>query len=670
MKLVQDKLRLGWLDKPKAFQRGLSLVLIYSLIVPSFTWSTPASDETSETTQDKNAPNASMKKAILMLPSVQGALTIIGNLNQAMRTAAENPNDDWRREEVRKAMSAVPLAVQQVASSFSSNAMGNSSLPFVLSLMGGFVDVDAPNSFDKFLKNPSHDFIPTVGKEFPSEYLGKGEEISIVLNEKPIASSSSAQQTISAESATDTANLNLKSNPVSTFQIPTPVVESNVNRTIASSSATEFSPSQPFSPVVRDLNHDIRSVETVVTVVGNQVSIAAKENSEIEKSNDEIFSQKKVVKKSEKRKKSSLRKPTSWLLSPLFNLGAFVFESEGHAETGGGAGLGMGGGPQSNPQDQSGGGAAGVLTGIAAIIAAVSPMIVASQQTQSEQKIAKIESQTQVQQAQIQSQTQKDLANLNAQTTLTQAQVQKDTAQLNNDAQTQRLQMNLASSQMQRNEERQSQAEQLAAQRQMEEQKIALAKMQADESIRIAKENFESQKLAALLQGASARTVQSASAARAAGNPLAAALAASATQGSSSDNGSNNPSYGLARGLSGVSAPSSRLSEESVSARLLASVDSPLSGLEQNPAVKQSMRRGFSGRRGAAISVRRAPLRKADGSYRNGIASVAAGSFSARALTAKRSDLIQFAAEQQPVTESFVDYQNNRRRALGSAQTH
>ena len=326
---------------------------------------------------------------------------------------------------------------------------------------------------------------------------------------------------------------------------------------------------------------------------------------------------------------------------------------------------------------KSGGGAATILTGIAAIIAAVSPMVVASQQAQSEQKIAKIESQTQIQQAEIQSQTQKDLANLNSQTALTQAQMQRETAQMNNDSQTQRLQMNLAASQMQRNEERQSQAEQLAIQRQMEEQKIAIQKMQADESIRMAREFAESQKLAALLQGADPRSVQSASSTGATGNPLAAALAAQATNsslGSGQTTGSNSSastSRTTARGLAGA-VNTVAAGEESAPARLLASVDSPLNGLEQNPAVRRTMRKGLLGRRalaGVAMGGR-APLRTAQGLYSNGLNPMAAGSFGGRALTARKSDLIQFAAEQKPTAESFVEYQNNRIRSMGSAQRH
>lgn len=685
MKLGHHKLLFGWLDQPKVFQKGLSLVLIYSLIVPSFTWSNPLNDQTTDeaSSKDKNAPTASMKKAILMLPSVQGALSKIGNLNQAMRIAAVNPNDEWRREEVRKAMRAVPLAVQEVAASFSSNVMGNSALPFVLSLMGGFVDVDAPNSFDKFLKNPSSDLIPAVGNEFPAEYLGKEGDVSIVLNEKETTPSALLRGNIEKTSeklSADTVELTSR-NLASLASVAIPAVKVDSTPVLTQVEGIEKAESSSISSVVSNLHQDLQLVEAVVNQT-ESVRASSQSNLENEESLElELSKNKKVsAKKSEKRKRSLLRKPTSWLLSPVFHLASIVFESEAHAQAGG-PGAGMGGGPQSNPQDQSGGGAATFLTGIAAIIAAVSPMVVASQQAQSEQKIAKIEAQTQIQQAEIQSQTQKDLANLNSQTALTQAQMQRETAQLNNDSQTQRLQMNLAASQQQRNEERQSQAEQLAIQRQMEEQKIALQKMQADESIRIAREFAESQKLAALLQGADPRSVQSAaSTTGTAGNPLAAALAAQATNsalgssqtGSNSAQGSGATSRTTARGLTGVVGNTGATGGEAAPARLLASVESPLNGLEQNPAVRRTLRRGLLGRRALAggVVVGRAPLRTAQGLYTSGLNPMAAGSFGGRALTARKSDLIQFAAEQKPMAESFVEYQNNRIRNMGSAQRH
>lgn len=681
MKLGHHKLLFGWLDQPKAFQKGLSLVLIYSLIVPSFTWSNPLIEQSDEaSSKDKNAPTASMKKAILMLPSVQGALSKIGNLNQAMRIAAVNPNDEWRREEVRNAMRAVPLAVQEVAASFSSNVMGNSALPFVLSLMGGFVDVDAPNSFDKFLKNPSSDLIPSVGTEFPAEYLGEEGDVSIVLNEKQTVSSALTNEKIertSGKLSADTVELTSR-NLASLASVAIPAVKADSTPVLSVVEAQDKSEVPSVSPVVSNLHQDLQLVEAVVSQTSElrastQSNLGNEESPELDISKDK----KESAKKREKRKRTLLRKPTSWLLSPVFQFASILFESEAHAEQGG-PGAGMGGGPQSNPQDQSGGGAATILTGIAAIIAAVSPIVVASQQAQSEQKIAKIESQTQIQQAEIQSQTQKDLANLNSQTALTQAQMQRETAQMNNDSQTQRLQMNLAASQMQRNEERQSQAEQLAIQRQMEEQKIAIQKMQADESIRMAREFAESQKLAALLQGADPRSVQSASSTGATGNPLAAALAAQATNsslGSGQTMGSNSSastSRTTARGLAGVAVNTVAAGEESAPARLLASVDSPLNGLEQNPAVRRTMRKGLLGRRalaGVAMGGR-APLRTAQGLYSNGLNPMAAGSFGGRALNARKSDLIQFAAEQKPTAESFVEYQNNRIRSMGSAQRH
>jgi len=153
------------------FQKALSVTLIYSMLAPTII----------RAQEDSDAPNASTKSAIMQLGSMQKANSALQNLNKAMESAAQNPNDDWRRDEVRKAVQAVPAAVQGVASTFSASVMGNSALPFVLSSLGGAIDVNAPNSFDKYLKNPE-----AIQKSSEAATESKRpEELTYVVKEEP-----------------------------------------------------------------------------------------------------------------------------------------------------------------------------------------------------------------------------------------------------------------------------------------------------------------------------------------------------------------------------------------------------------------------------------------------------------------------------------------------------
>ena len=97
------------------------------------------------------------------------AKSIFDELNSAMSNAAVNPMDEWRRERLRKAYAAVPTAVNGVASSFFSDKIGRGSLPLVQQMMGAMIDQEAPNSYDKFLKDPNHQLAPNASTSASQE---------------------------------------------------------------------------------------------------------------------------------------------------------------------------------------------------------------------------------------------------------------------------------------------------------------------------------------------------------------------------------------------------------------------------------------------------------------------------------------------------------------------
>jgi hypothetical protein len=640
MKLGRNKLQ---------FQKALSVTLIYSLLAPSFI----------RAQEDSDAPNASTKSAISQLGSMQTANTALQNLNKAMASAAQNPNDDWRRDEVRKAVQAVPSAVQGVASTFAAHTMGNSALPFVLSTLGAAIDVDAPNSFDKYLKTPE-----AIQKSSEAATESKRpEELTYVVKEEPQGFEIPVVK-MSAKAAlpvSDIAQVTFTSVSQVTKTEPGTVFSEIVKR--KESGETEI-----LSSVVPSLHEDIAIAEAALK---QTEEVKTRELSSIE---EPEFSFEKTPKKDSKargEKRPRKLKPTSWLLAPVFYLASF--ENEAHAEA---PGSGVPNGNPSNPGNQSGGGAGGVLFGIAAIIGAVAPMIVAGTQAQSEQNIAQTNSQAQIQQAEIQSATQKEMAQLSSQTALAQAEAQRQVAQMNNDSQTQRLQINLAAQQQQRNEQRQQEAEQLALQKQLSAQQTALAMQKADQQIMMVRQSNEAQKLQLAAAGSSASVANQQAGANArtasgtsAGSPIAAALAAQAVAESAA---TSNVAQG-ARGLTEQNSTAASRGLIAPSSRLLASVDDGVLNQAENiPAVRNALGRTRGLVRGVRNKglTRRALLSSPRGFYRSGLSLTAAGSFAEGRANSQR-DLTQFAQEvndSQSDTEVFESRRSLRQNTAG--KTH
>ncbi|NBX75342.1 MAG: hypothetical protein EBQ92_02175 [Proteobacteria bacterium] len=627
MKLEKKKLQ---------FQKALSVTLIYSLIAPSFI----------RAQEDSDAPNASTKSAIMQLGSMQTANTALQNLNKAMESAAQNPNDDWRRDEVRKAVQAVPSAVQGVASTFAVNSMANSALPFVLSTLGAAIDVDAPNSFDKHLKTPE-----AIQKSSEGATESKRpEELTYVVKEEALRFEIPV----------------VKAEPKSTLPVSdiAQVTFTSVSQEIQPEPKTvfseivrekEFKETEILSSVVPSLHEDIAIAEAALK---QAEEVKTRELSSVEEPEFLFEKTPKKDSKAQGEKRPRQLKPTSWLLAPLFYLASF--ENEAHAEQGQTGNNDPTGGSPTNPGNGAGGGAGGVLFGIAAIIGAVAPMIVASTQAQSQENVAQTQSQAQIQQAEIQSATQKEMAQLSSQTALAQAEAQRQVAQMNNDSQTQRLQINLAAQQQQRNEQRQQEAEQLALQKQLSAQQTALAMQKADQQIAMVRQSNEAQKLQLAAAGSSAgvATQQAGATARtasgtSAGSPIAASLAMQALEEATKESNT-------AQGARGLTEQTSRTASRALMAptnRLLASVDEGVLNQAENiPAVRNALGRTRGLVRGIRKGlIRRAPLSSARGLYRSGLSLTAAGSFAEGRANSQR-DLTQFAQEvndSQSETEVF-----------------
>src|SRR5262245_12544608 len=102
-------------------------------------------------------------RGLMQLPGFAGVIGAIAKTNAAMQDAAKNPMDDWRRQNVRAAISQMPAAIIGLAKEFQNGKLHDDDFPRIQKLLGGFVDLSVGKRFEDFLARPSQDLIPKVG---------------------------------------------------------------------------------------------------------------------------------------------------------------------------------------------------------------------------------------------------------------------------------------------------------------------------------------------------------------------------------------------------------------------------------------------------------------------------------------------------------------------------
>lgn len=142
--------------------------------------------------------------------------------------------------------------------------------------------------------------------------------------------------------------------------------------------------------------------------------------------------------------------------------------------------------PKAIAEEEGGNKAAEVLFGLAAIMAAASPMVAASIQAKADTKIAKINANAQMTMTKMSSDTSKALAEQQKEIALTQAEIAKNISKENQDSTTQRLSMQLAELKVARQDATAADSRKLAYQQELDRERITLAKQQADETVRLA----------------------------------------------------------------------------------------------------------------------------------------------------------------------------------------
>ncbi len=376
----------------------------------------------------------------------------ISNLNIAMQQATLNPHNKAYRQRVAHAYSMMPLGIMALAKEFQSNKLHDDDFPFVQGILGGFVQKDLSSKVEDFMKDPSRQNIPSVGSQFPQGALKQAEDSYAADNktigvsgDKDLLDSSSNQQGSAkssdlASGGSDIVDLSSREAQVekSSKAIVNNTIRVNKNRALLNSSASsseekgrsENSFSQNSNEFKEEVSKAIQNSESSLTA--DIIRTTASSTEEEKDKEDNSFFKYKEKKKERAPKERKIRKgkahKTGFLNSyPRKAIFAYLWEAlvpEAGAEITGIVGAVVGAAaagrippptttttthpPGNQPCAEGGGGGAGqILFGLAAMIAAAAPMVAASIQSKSDQKIAQINANTAITNANTQSTLQK-----------------------------------------------------------------------------------------------------------------------------------------------------------------------------------------------------------------------------------------------------------------------
>jgi hypothetical protein len=450
-------------------------------------------------------------------------VAVIFNLNNAMESAAKNPMDDWRRQNVQTAFRMLPPAIVGLADEFKANKFKNSDLPLVQKMLGGFVNVKAAEGMKRFMDKPDKSLIPKLGNTFPYALASKGAGA--------VAGNSDSRQLVMSDTAKPGKGLNNGSAPAgmafggdqnelanlndeATFGAPNApaspafkaddkdlVFEDSAPKAGAGDKLSDKSADAPTSgqsfvpnvksslsnvngdrsavsgdPALLDAQRDIASLEAQLD--GKSAGEASElKTSRIGDGNEDSDVDGKPANGKKKKKKAANYKlsvePKFWTSVPFLKLSQAMIAAHAEESAGGG-----------------GGEAAQILYGIAAMMAAIAPAIAIGIQAQSDQKIAQINATAQIDMANIASQTSITLAAQQAAVAKSQTQATQQISQQNQASTTQRLQLQLAELRQARQQATQFEAKRLQFQQNIDQQRLNLAKVQAEKTIDIADRQY------------------------------------------------------------------------------------------------------------------------------------------------------------------------------------
>ncbi len=488
--------------------------------------------------------NAVTLEGLMNMPEFVALAIAIGNVNRAMRDAAENPMDDSRRINVRKAIAALPPAIIGLADVFKANKLHKPDYPYVMGLLGGFVDVNAADNYKKFLKDPKPEYIPKVGENFPVQFLN---------------------------STPSTKPIGAFKNIISKQEIPQNYEPADVTSYVYDESAPKTKKEKALSETVRKTNEKLESIEnnnnssdkrdensviasTFERERTNLLSIIRVKNEKSTALDEDFF--RKIASK-EKKKYKIRAKPKYWKITPLINIINLLAIKEAHGEEGGGGSncpyCQASGGGEGEGGDGGGADVAGILYGIAAIISSIVPAVVAGIQAEADRDIAKMNSLTQIAMTKMTSDTSKYMTNRQTEIAMFQAETAQEIAEKNNNAVTQRLAMQLAELNEARKEQTALNEKRLEIEDSYNKERIEIALKQADDAARLQRHMLNAQiSQAGLSSSGGISTVQNS------GPGIPKTTTVSSMSGNSQSTSSNNSTLNLSTN-GNVRTPSSSL---------------------------------------------------------------------------------------------------------------
>ena len=523
-------------------------------------------------------------KGLTSMPSIQAAMIASSNLNAAMRSAAENPMDKFRRQNVRHYMSLMPAAILGVAQDFKDGKLHDKDLPTVQSVLGGFIDVNAADGYKKFLNKPSANLIPEFGENFPESFGPQGAAgasprvvpPSVGLK-KFLTDAAPAQPTIpskdykkeavasqtqladqvdtislgfddsqkvrdnDASQSVTTASVSSSGSTTTTTSSSSQTGESSVSDSIGfddNASSSTGSVARSNSQSEQSLSSTARGIASELGEMAGLTIIKKKKDDADDVLGAEFFDSKKKKEdeevdsdhrghrhdkkanrvptlKAKARKAASIdptkfqntAEPKFWRATPLAMMAELFLMKVAHAECEGGNCQGGEGGGGGGGGEQ----AAAILTGIAAIISAVAPMVVAGIQAEADKAIAETNAKAQIELTNITADTSKFLSNQQKEIALTQTAVSQQISQQNNNAVTGRLELQLAELRTAREDAAARERERRQVEKELNDERIALAQKQADDNLLLAQKTLNAQLTQAGLSGGFANSRNSGS---------------------------------------------------------------------------------------------------------------------------------------------------------------
>jgi hypothetical protein len=638
------------------------------------------------------------KGKLIQMPAFLGLVGAIARVNAAMRSAAQNPQDEFRRRNVRTALQGMPPAIIGLANVFKAGKLHNGDLPMIQALLGGFVDVNAADNYKKFMASPNVALIPRVGSGLPQNLMAVQEEQgsgsrqqigfddsvakgdATLANDATIGKDPYAQSVDAAPDLTGDRSPASESAPIASSgsgadnsRGVTYADRASAQAALAGNGDAPVGMVHDNSGATRgslnDVNRDLLVVEAQEATSDNTRSTSSLDSDlTMKKPNPADYHIKANAK--------------YWQFGRLIHAAEGLLIHDAHAaecpDCAGGGGRGGG---------SSGADAAGMLFGMAAILAAVIPAVVASQQANADKDIARVQADAQKYMTDSTNANSQALAQVQQQTAIQTAQMQQQVAEQNNAGVTARLQMQLASLESARNQAAQAEQQRLALENSYNQQRIALAQKQSDQNLALARSTLSAQLTQA---GLSQGTVASAASGGLSVTPnsYSSAVSSNSTAGVI-DQGTGRVASLTGQGLGFMSSTGDVTSSvqpvnaSSGGQRLLASLDTNSistssrgfasgdavgSEEEQDSSSSSTKKAGVTSVRTTATSatgdrllaaVRSTKAATVKPAAATVVASASVASAAGRGITGKSSDISSFISAGKPVTGGLADFQRH-----------